>query len=419
MRSSELREKRAKLIADARAICDTSEKAGRSSLNTEEQASYDKLWKDVVDFRKEIDRLEQLEAEELGLTKSVRESAAAKEDRGGSVDPAKPTHNPNLGPAYRQHPKYREAFQHFIVGESREKINAEVRALQADLDVSGGYLTAPTQFVQDLIKTVDDQVFIRKLATVRQVPTARSLGVPSLDADPADSDWTAELGTGSEDSTMAFGDRELNPHPLAKRIKISNKLLRMDANVEELVRSRLAYKFGIAQEKAFLLGTGAQQPLGLFTASTNGIPTGRDKSLGTGLTITGDGLKDAKYFLKGNYWPRAQWLFHRDGVKIIAKLKDTTNQYLWQDSIQNGEPDRLLGFPVNMSEYVPNTFTNGLYVGMLGDFSNYWIADAMDMQIQRLLELYAETNQTGLIGRLETDGMPVLSEAFVRCTVST
>jgi HK97 family phage major capsid protein len=36
------------------------------------------------------------------------------------------------------------------------------------------------------------------------------------------------------------------------------------------------------------------------------------------------------------------------------------------------------------------------------------------MQVQRLNELYAETNQVGFIGRLETDGAPVLEEAFVR-----
>lgn len=32
----------------------------------------------------------------------------------------------------------------------------------------------------------------------------------------------------------------------------------------------------------------------------------------------------------------------------------------------------------------------------------------------RLNELYADTNQVGFIGRLETDGAPVLEEEFVR-----
>jgi hypothetical protein len=47
----------------------------------------------------------------------------------------------------------------------------------------------------------------------------------------------------------------------------------------------------------------------------------------------------------------------------------------------------LLGMPVNESESAPNTFTTGQYLGMLGDFSHYWIADTLDMIVQRPVEL--------------------------------
>ncbi len=214
---------------------------------------------------------------------------------------------------------------------------------------------------------------------------------------------------------MAFGKRELYPHPLAKRIKVANKLLRMVPGADALVRQRLAYKFGISQEKGFMIGSGSNQPLGVFTASANGVTTARDVSTGnTGTQVTFDGLISAKFALKSEYWSKADWIFHRDVMASIAKLKDGEGQYLWRQSVIAGEPDTVLGRPVLMSEYAPNTMTSGLYVGILGDFSNYWIADALDMQIQVLKELYAETDQTGYIGRMETDGMPVLAEAFAR-----
>jgi HK97 family phage major capsid protein len=274
---------------------------------------------------------------------------------------------------------------------------------------------APIQMVDRIIQAVDDAVYIRRLATVVAVPNADSLGVPSLDADPADADWTSELATGSEDTTMAFGRRELHPHPLAKRLKISRKLLMKVPSAETLAIQRLGYKFGITEGKAYMTGSGAGQPLGVFTVSSNGISTSRDISSGnTTTSIQFDGLISAKYGLKAQYWPRAQWIFHRDAMAQIAKLKDSQGQYLWRESVRVGEPDRVLGLPANMSEYAPNTFTTGLYVGILGDFSNYWIADSMAMEFQRLQELYAETNQIGLIGRLDSDGMPVLEEAFVR-----
>jgi HK97 family phage major capsid protein len=79
----------------------------------------------------------------------------------------------------------------------------------------------------------------------------------------------------------------------------------------------------------------------------------------------------------------------------------------------------LLGFPVDESERVPNTFTNGLYSGMLCNWRYYEIADALEMDMQVLFELYAQTNQVGYIGRIKTDGMPTLEEAFVRLKCAT
>ena len=81
----------------------------------------------------------------------------------------------------------------------------------------------------------------------------------------------------------------------------------------------------------------------------------------------------------------------------------------------NVDTNQLMGFPMNVSENAPNTFTTGLYVGILGNYERgYWIVDSMNFEIQRLDELYAATNQVGFIARRETDGAPVQEEAFVR-----
>ena len=73
---------------------------------------------------------------------------------------------------------------------------------------------------------------------------------------------------------------------------------------------------------------------------------------------------------------------------------------------------------MTMSEYVPNTFTNGLYVGILGDFAQYWIADAMQMEIQVLRELYAAEGKVGYLVDYWGDGAPVVEEAFARVTLA-
>jgi len=276
----------------------------------------------------------------------------------------------------------------------------------------------PEQFIAQLIKSMDDAVFMRGLATTFSVPNADSLGAPSLKDDPADPNWTAELKIGAEDSTMDFEKRELHPHPLAQYIKVSKKLLRVARmNIDSIVRDRLRYKFAVVEENAYLNGLGGGQPLGVFEASAAGISTGQDISTGNTTTeLKSDGLINAKYNLKPQYMASAslRWIFHRDAVKAIRKLKDGNGDYLWRAGLASDRPDTILDVPYVMSEYAPNTFTSGLYVGIIGDFTYYWIADALNMEIQVLTELWAATNQNGYIGRRETDGMPVLEEAFTR-----
>jgi HK97 family phage major capsid protein len=314
----------------------------------------------------------------------------------------------------RAEDSYRDAFNNYLMSGG---FNA---ALQVTQDDTGGFTVASEQFVNRLIKKMDDLVFIRGLATVMPVTNAKSLGAPSLDSDPDDADWTSEIKNVNEDAGMKFGKRELSPQLLTKLVKVSQKLLRSSGQgIEALVADRLAYKFAITQEKAFLTGDGNGKPLGVFTASNSGISTNRDVSTGNSTTaMTFDGLKSAKWALKAQYLRNAGWIFHRDGVAQIDKLKDNDGQYLWQPSVQVGAPDLLLSIPLRISEYAPNTFTTGKYTGILGDFSHYWIADALDFSIQRLMELFAATNQVGYIGRLESDGMPVLEEAFVRVKLS-
>ncbi len=406
MTSKELREKRANLVAQGRAILDkvTAEKR---AMTAEETQEYGRIDREIDALGATIEAAEKQEARERELALSQGTIVPKTNPAGDDGD----TGEGRQGP--RSTKEYRDAFARYF--RTGRVAGLEQRALAADTDSAGGYLV-PTALAEYVIMGLDNAVFIRQFATKVRVEKADSLGIPTLTADPADADWTTEIGTGSEDSTMAFGKRDLNPHPLAKLIKVSNKLLRVSpTNVEALVMDRLIYRFAVAEEKAFLTGSGTGQPLGLFTASANGISTARDISTdNTATAITADGLINAKYGLKPQYLRNARWIFHRDAVKMIRKLKDVDGQYLWRPGLANDQADTILDLPFLTSEYAPNTFTTGLYVGIVGDLSFYHIADALDMEVQRLAELYAATNQVGFIGRKETDGMPVLEEAFVR-----
>jgi HK97 family phage major capsid protein len=402
----ELRGKRFKLAQDADAILQKTKEEGRN-LSQEEKNKFDAIMED---------------ADKLQSTIDAEERAAKLRDNLGQPQENHLKNDPSVNMRDKQEisKEVRQAFNKYLIDGKGALSSEEMRALMQSGDIKGGYLTPPQQFVSQLIKNVDDLVFIRQLATVYPVQNSEGIGVPTMESDLNDADWTQEIKTVNEDDAITFGKRELKPHPLAKLVKISRKLLQTAAiDPESIVRDRLAYKFGVTQEKAFLTGDGKGKPLGVFVNSNDGIPASRDVLSGVTADINGDSLIEVKMALKAAYWQNAAWVFSREILKRIRKLKATTGDYVWQPGLSQDMPDRILEISYKISEYCPNTFTTGSYVGILGDFKRgYWIAESMAMEIQILIEKYAENNQNGYIARYESDGMPVLSEAFARIKLS-
>lgn len=319
-----------------------------------------------------------------------------------------------------QNPEYAKALRKYQRYGMQGLNNDDVKALSAGDPQSGGYLQQDT-YVSKLIEKQREVSAMRRIATVLPPVPSGSAIAPAEDSFLSDAAWTTEVGTGSDDTVKPFGQRKLTPHPLAKRVKVSNTLLRNPFfDVEAWVRDRMAYKFAVPEEDGFVNGDGAQKPLGLL--NTAGLPTFTGA---TSLSLFGDDIINWIYKLPQSYAgrPGTRILANRSfirKVRTIAK-KDTATaftNYIWQPGLQAGQPNTILDIPYELSDRFPtgldgaDAFTANSVVAVVGDFSYYWIVDALQMSIQRLVELYAEANQTGFIGRKETDGMAVLSEAF-------
>jgi HK97 family phage major capsid protein len=431
MKLAEKQAELGKIVKRMREINDAAKKDGERAFTESERTEYDKLEADCDKLETEIRELQKTAEREARLKEREEHLAAApppvsKPTPGSHRSGSQAAngnghfdhpyaHHVRFMPAACATPEYAEAFRMALVGDMA---GASKRAdtLQVGLFTKGGALQPPQQFIAELIKALDDAVFVRQYGRKFRLEQAASLGVPSLDTDIDDADWTSELATGNQ-GDITLGKRELRPHPLGKLVKVSKTLRRISAiPLDQLVRERLEYKFSVTNEKGFLTGTGAQQPLGIFTATAEGISTSRDVSTDNETTnVTADGLIEAKHAMKAGYWRIARWVLHRDCLKRIRKLKDGNGQYLWQPGISTGAaPNTILDLPYDISEFAPNTFTTGKYVAALCAWPFYWIADALDMTVQVLDQLYAANNQDGYLGRMETDGMPVLEEAFVR-----
>lgn len=395
----EKKQKRAAIVAQARAILDKAEEESRA-LTTEEETSYNSAMDDVEKLSKEVEREERQQALERGIGKL--ETPPGKELDG--EDRAKAEKAAEI----------RTAFAKGL----RSGNFTEYRDLQMTNATQAGYLVAPEQLVATLIKDIDNYFFIRQYARKFTVAGTQSLGFPKRTARANRAVRGSELAAPTPDTGLAFGKREFRPKWMTAEILVSKPLLQNAAiDPEAIVRAELAYAFGQTQETEFMIGNGAEEALGVFVASDLGISTARDVS-NVGTSLKFDSLIDAKFSIKQQYWNNMKWIFHRDAMKQVAKIKDGDGQYIWRQSVIDSEPDRLLGIPFLMSEYAPNDFTVGKYVGVLGDLSQYWIADSLDMEIQALFELYARTNQVDFIARAANDGMPVLEESFARIAIA-
>lgn len=414
---NELKAERMNLIAEARKINDglIGEDKKVRAMTGEEETKYENLMTEADTRQKTIAREEKI----AGLTETnTRAIPPETPDRDEEATFESRTRAERIREK-RSSKEYRAAFDKFLRRGQQALTNQERRDLSVDSDVDGGYLVSPIQMVEGILKDLDDQVHIRSKARKFNLVNAKSLGVVRRTAKMNTAAWGGEITPPTKDDSLKFGKRELTPNFMTLLSLASRDLLANSSDpAEAIVSEELAINAAELEEQALITGDGQGKPLGVMTASADGISTARDVSTdNTSTAITADGLMEAKFSLKAPHRRTAEWMFHRDAVKMIAKLQDANDHYLWEPSLKAGEPDRILGLPYEESEWMPNTFTTGLYVGILANWNKYWIVDALDWEMQRLKELYSLSNQDGFLARRKVDGQPVLEEAFARVTL--
>lgn len=382
----ELREKRAKAWEAAKAFLDAKAKDG-AFASAEDAATYDRMEQEVMNLGKQIDRLERQAAIDAELAKAT--STPITNQPNGKAD--------GDSKQGRASDEYKRAFWNSM----RNKMSYEVQnALSIGTDSEGGYLV-PTEYERKLVEALEDEVFFRSLANViktssgdRKIPIVTSKGEAA---------WIDEGGQFPE-SDDSFGQTSIGAYKLATMIKISDELLNDSVfNIENYISKEFARRIGTKEEEAFFVGDGKGKPEGLFGSADLGVTAAT-------VNITFDDVMDLFYSLRAPYRKKATWLLNDSTVKAIRKLKDGNGNYIWQPSVRDGEPDRILNRPYRTSIYVPE-LAAGNRVMAFGDYSYYWIADRQGRSFKRLNELYATTGQVGFLACERVDGKLILSEA--------
>ena len=382
----EMREKRAKLWNTMEGFLDT-HRNDKGVLSAEDDATYSAMEQDLTDLTTEIKRMERRDAMEAELNKPVGKPLIQM--------PEKPNAEEKKGRASNA---YKEDFSRHLRG----KIPIH-NVLSESTDADGGYLV-PEEFEQDIVTGLDAANVIRSIAKV--ITTRNDRKIP-ISVGHSVATWTAENAAFTE-SNPTFGQKEIDAYKLTDLIRISVELLQDTSfPLEQYIANEFARAFGIAEEQAFCVGTGSGQPTGIFTANggTVGVTAAANNA------ITADELINLVYVLKAPYRRNAKFLMNDATISAIRKLKDGNGVYLWQPSLQAGEPDKLLGYDLYTSPYAP-TMAAGAYTVAFGDFQNYWIGDRAGRTVQRLNELYATNGQIGYVATERVDGKVILAEGI-------
>jgi HK97 family phage major capsid protein len=96
-----------------------------------------------------------------------------------------------------------------------------------------------------------------------------------------------------------------------------------------------------------------------------------------------DALVDLIYALPAQYRANATFVMNSRTAGRVRKLKDADGRFLWGDGLAAGEPVRLLGYPVLISEDMPDIADWSASIAF-GDFQKgYTIAERPDLRVLR------------------------------------
>jgi len=356
-------------------------------LSAEDTGVYDKMEADVIALGKEVERLERQASIDAELNAPTSDAITNKPQKGAPE-----------AKTGRASDEYRRDFFAAMRGKPITNV------LSVGVNEDGGYLV-PTEFENQIVQGLDEANVVRTIA--KRISTAAERKVP-IAATPSVATWVPENGAIPE-SSVTFTQKTLDAFKLTNLIKVSVELLADSMfDIEAYLAAEFARALGVAEEEAFCVGDGDGRPTGIFDPD-NGADLGITTSSGTAINF--DDVISLVYSLKTPYRRNAVFLMNDSTVAAIRKLKDANGQFLWQPSLMQGQPDRLIGYPLYTSPYVP-VIAAGAFTVAFGDFAHYWIADRAGRTLQRLNELYAGNGQVGFLAMQRVDAKVILSEGI-------
>lgn len=370
---TELREKRGKLVTDARAALEEIKANTTEDRAKELDERHDKIMADLDKLDAQIAREQKLadiearDAEERAKQRPTPKDTTVR----GQDEGAKP--------------EYRDAFANLLCGMLPSEMPAEYRDVikanmakfegraQSTSNSAGGY-TVPVTLANFIVRSMLmwGPMYDEALCTVITTSSGEQINIPTIDDTAVTvakhTEGTALTDDGSKDVTV--GQKVLNAYVFDTTFVKWSMELAADSNFnwEQLLGELLGERLGRRANVELTTGDGSGDPNGIVTASSLGVTAAASTALTT------DELMDLQHSVDPAYRasPKARWMFNDGSFKAVRKMKDGNGQYLWDPGISGGPGPSLLGKPYSINQAMASIATGNKPI-VFGDFGKYYV----------------------------------------------
>jgi HK97 family phage major capsid protein len=279
----------------------------------------------------------------------------------------------------------------FVDGYLRHGRETELKSISGAAAADGGY--AVPQEIDALIASRLKAISpIRAIAQVVQTGSAgyRKLVTTGGTA----SGWVSETAARPETETPRFTEiappsGELYANPAASQAMLDDA----GFDIQSWLADEIAMEFARAEGAAFVGGNGANQPKG-FLSATMTAENDAARAFGSlQYLASGDAagfdtapelrLIDLVHALKAGHRQGASWVMNSATLAEVRKLKATDGAFIWQPGLVEGQPDRLLGYPVVEAEDMPDIAAGECPIAFGNFRAGYLIAERSATAILR------------------------------------
>lgn len=399
MPTTQLREQRANVWNQMTAIIEIA----AENRTAEQNQSYDRMEADYDRLTAEIEREERHEARAAENSRVDRSGVVPANREPGSLDDATADE------------RYRAVFGSFL-RNGMNALNSDDRGLMQSrfstiqnaagvgTGAAGGYLV-PAEFRNTLIETMKWYGPMLQLAEVINTDSGANLPWPTND-DTANVGAILAENTQVTEQDVTLGTASIDAYMYtSKLVRVSLQLLQDSGiNFDAWLARKLGERIGRILNQHFTTGTGTAQPDGIVTSATVGV-TGTGSFASTG-GIAYDNLIDLVEALDPAYGAGdgLRWMMHQTVRKAARKLKDSQGRPLWEPSLQTGQPDSLLGYPVSLNNDMATLAASSKSL-LFGNIREAYVARLVTgVNLLRLEERYADFLQRGFLAFQRADG---------------